>query len=216
MRKVLLLMGIAGAAACVPEAQYAYHPAEQATATLGGEPAARYGIPPESPRGSARVASFGVTEVETSAGSLPTLHVRLTIANNNDTGPWELDARELRVVYDRGEVAAPAFLNMRPRAAGAPGLSIAPGEAASVDAYFPLPAYAESAARVPRFDLIWHVDTPSREIAERTPFERIRIEPDVSVRAGYGLGMWPMWWYGPLYEPGPRVIIHARPRVYGR
>lgn len=207
---LLLLVGATGAAACSPELNYAYRPAEQATAMVAGRPAARYGIPPESPRGSARVASFGITDVETNTGTVPTLHVRLTLANNNDSGPWTIDARALRVTYEAGEVCHPAFINTRKP--GVPELSIAPGETGVVDAYFLLPLGAEGAAGIPRFDLAWTVDTPDREVAERTPFERIHLEPPITMQTGYGLG----WWYAPpFWEPGPTVIIRHRPRVYG-
>jgi hypothetical protein len=214
MRKLLvLLVGAASAAACAPEVNYAFRPAEQATAMVAGRPAARYGIPPESPRGSARVASFGITKVETSTGTVPTLHVRLTIANNNDTGPWELDARSLRVAYESGAESGPMFINTRTM--GEHEISIEPGESAVVDAYFPLPPGAESAAGVPRFDMLWEVSTPEREVAERTPFERIRIEPEAPpVSAGFALGMGPMWWYDPLYFPGPPIVLRPPPRVY--
>ena len=139
------------------------------------------------------------------------LHVRLAISNNNDTGPWELDGRALRVAYASGDMVGPAFLNTRTR--GAPRVEIAPREAAVVNAYFPLPGSEETAERIPRVDLLWELSTPAREVAERTPFERIRIEPEVAVTAGYGLGRWPAWWYDPFF-PGPPVIIQERPRVY--
>ncbi len=190
---------------------YVYRPAEQATATLAGHAAARYGVPPESPRGSVRVASSGITSVETGSGEVRALHIRLAISNNNDTGPWELDARALRVAYASGDIVGPAFINTR--TPGVPRVEIAPREAAVVDAYFPLPESAEIAARIPRFDLLWELRTPAREVAERTPFERIRIEPEVAMPAGYELGRWPAWWYDPFF-PGPPVIIRERPRVY--
>lgn len=212
MRRLLLVfVGVTGASACAPEVQYAYHPAEQATATLAGHMAARYGVPPESPRGSVRVASCGITAVETGSGEVRALHVRQAIANNNDTGPWELDARSLRVAYAAGDVVGPIFINTR--APGTPRVEIAPGEAAVVDAYFPLPPGAESADSIPRFDLLWTLSTPAREVAERTPFERIRIEPELAVNAGYGLGRGPAWWYDPFFT-GPPIIIQQRPRVY--
>jgi hypothetical protein len=208
MRRILLLATLLSAAACAPGANYVYRPAEQATATLAGRAAARYGIPPESPRGSARVASFGIASVTTREGEVPTLHVRLAIANNNDTGPWELDARDLRAVYAGGSPASPAFINTR--SPGEPIIRISPGQAALVDAYFLLPAGAEDAEDVPRFDLLWEVQTPERTVAERTPFDRIRIEPQVVTHAGFGFG--PAWWYDPFLYPGPPVFVG--PRVY--
>jgi hypothetical protein len=213
MRKLLpFVVFVAGAAGCVPEAQYVFHPAEQATAVVAGHPAARYDVPPESPRGSVRVATFGVRSLATSSGVERTLHVRMTIANNNDTGPWQLDADALRVAYSSGEQAAPLCVNAR--AASAPNVVVEPGDAAVVDAWFPLPAGAEGAAQVPRFDLAWQVSTPERDVAERTPFERIRIEPELASAGGADLGTWPAWWYDPFLFARPPVVVRERPRVY--
>jgi hypothetical protein len=130
---VPLLVAVAGATSCAPAVSYFYHPAEQATAIVAGRPAARYGVPPESPRGSVRVASFGVRTLETSSGTIPALRVRLTIANNNDSGPWELDADELRVAYASGDTVAPTCVQTG--AASAPHVEIAPADEAVVDAW---------------------------------------------------------------------------------
>jgi hypothetical protein len=211
MRKgLLLLVSALGAAACATEAEYVYRPAEQATALLGGQPAARYAIPPESPRGTLRVASCGAAAVDTTSGRVQTLHVRLAIANNNDTGPWEVDTDALRVAYASGDVLAPLFVNAS--APAAPTLRVAPGEAATIDAYFPLPLSARSTGSVPRFDLLTKVQTPSREVVERTPFERIRIEPTAAVSTSSTVGLWPVWWYDPAYFPV--VLYREQPRVY--
>ena len=213
MRKLLpVLVVVASAAGCIPEAQYAFHPAEQATAMVAGHPAARYEIPPESPRGSVRVATFGVRSLRTSSGIVRSIHVRMTIANNNDTGPWELDADAVRVAYASGEQAAPLCVNAR--AARAPNVVIEPGDAAVVDAWFALPAGAEGAEEVPRFDLFWKVRTPERDVAERTPFERIRIEPEIAAAGGGNLGVWPAWWYDPFAFANPPVVTRERPRVF--
>ena len=44
--------------------QYLFVPTENATATTEGFPAARYPVPPESPRGTVYVASFGVVSAD--------------------------------------------------------------------------------------------------------------------------------------------------------
>jgi hypothetical protein len=203
-RAIVVLLSALGAAGCASEAQYTFRPAEQATALLAGQPAARYGVPPESPRGTLRVATCGIAPVATSDGTVHTLHVRLVFANNNDTGPWEVDPDALRVVYGSGDVLAPVFINTTtPDAAE---VRIAPGEAATIDAYFPLPSGASDAGAVPRFDVLSRVRTPEREVAERTPFERIRVQPVVS-NTSYTLGMWPAYWYDPLLWQSPAVIV---------
>jgi hypothetical protein len=212
MRRLLLIAAFLGLAACAPERYYLYRPAEQATATLAGRRAARYGIPPESPRGSARVASLGITSVRTSSGEVRTLHVRLALANNNDTGAWEIDARQMRVVYAGGAPVGPAFVNTH--VVGEPIVQIPPSEAACIDAYYLLPRGAEGAEGVPRFDLLWEVHTPERTVAERTPFDRITIEPEVETRASWVFGVGPGWWYDPVLYPWGPFIITPPPRVY--
>jgi hypothetical protein len=207
---IVVLMGALGAAGCASEAQYTFRPAEQATALVGGQPAARYAIPPESPRGTLRVATCGVAGVDTTSGTVHTLHVRLVVANNNDTGPWEVDADALRAVYASGDVLAPIFINTS--TPDAPEVRIAPGESATIDAYFPLADGVQGPEGVPRFDLLSKVRTPEREVVERTPFERIRIEPVVAANTSYTLGMWPVWWYDPLLVTSPMGL--TRPRVY--
>jgi hypothetical protein len=206
MKAIVVLLGGLGAAGCASEAQYTFRPAEQATALLAGQPAARYGIPPESPRGTLRVATCGVASVDTSDGMVHTLHVRLVFANNNDTGPWEIEPEALRVVYGSGDVLAPVFINTTtPDAAD---VRIAPGEAATIDAYFPLPSGTSDAGGIPHFDVLSRVRTPEREVVERTPFERIRIEPVVA-NTSYTLGMWPGL-YDPLLWQSPAVIVAPR------
>src|SRR5215471_2879520 len=81
-------------AACAPD-EYIYRPAEQATAEVGGLPAARYGVPPERPVGSVLVASSGLARIGFSGGAeQKMLQVRLVVSNNSDDAPWTLDTRE--------------------------------------------------------------------------------------------------------------------------
>jgi hypothetical protein len=54
-----------------------------------------------------------------------------------------------------------------------------------IDLLYPLPEGADKAGKIPAFDFIWQVQTPTRTVAERTPFERISV-----VNYGYP------YWYG--------------------
>jgi len=108
----------------------------------------------------------------------------------------------------------PAFISASVR--DLPLVEIPPGEKRALDLYFPLPDPLRSARQVPQFEVLWRVTTDTREVAERTPFERIRVEPAWEEHAGYGVGLgvvsaW--WWYDPLYPyPHPRPVIIRRVR----
>jgi hypothetical protein len=96
-----------------------------------------------------------------------------------------------------------------------PTITIARGQRRVLDLYFPLPATIQCDTNLPRFELLWNVNTAAREVASRTSFDRIeREDNEVTTQydswplwAGYG----PYWWYDPLY---PRVVfVHSRPIV---
>ncbi|MCU1280842.1 MAG: uncharacterized protein JWM53_4388 [bacterium] len=222
------------------ESRYIYRPTEQATATSDGLPAARYPVPPESPRGEVNIASFGPTkmQVTTSEEKVKFLHVRMVVANNNDAGPWVVDTRQQVVSLPQEGQSPPAFANSD--VPGLPIVNVPAGQKHTIDLFYTLPEGMQKARHVPRFELFWHVQTPSREVAERTPFERTEADEAVASAypyvAGYpelslSLGWGPVWWYDPLvpavtfYHP---VIIHRRyplfvrapytppMRVYGR
>src|SRR4051812_16247648 len=57
-----------GLCACDPNGNYVYRPEVNARARVAGHVAAYYPIPPESPRGDVRVASFGITSIEPNEG----------------------------------------------------------------------------------------------------------------------------------------------------
>src|SRR6185295_11827617 len=97
-----------------------------------------------------------------------------------------------------------------------PNVTIGQHERRVLDFYFPLPDTVGDESRLPRFDLLWQVDTAARTVASRTSFDRVGKDPEVvayrgptawPLWAGYG----PYWWYDPFY---PRtVFIHTRPIV---
>jgi hypothetical protein len=217
---------------------YVYRPSEQATATLRGQPAARYALPPDAPRGDIKVASFGVARMELQVDTdnseqIPTLQVRLVASNESDA-PWKIDTRQLAVHIPGEQGRGPAYVNTDQ--GGLPEVTVPPRGQRTIDAYFPLPESLRGARDVPQFDVSWQVTLPDRVVAQRTPFERFVVEerPYVNSYAGvgfYGSPIWsgpmgwgPVWWYDPLYAPygiGPRppVIVRpvpARPLHYGR
>src|SRR5260221_347333 len=179
------------------EDEYIYRPAEQATAWVGGLPAARYGIPPERPLGTVLVASSGLARVGFSNGAEQRmLAIRMVVSNNADDTPWTVDTREQRAIVLGAGESRPLYAN----ADGglSPLLQIPRGRKATIDLFYPLPVERQEAKRVPEFDVIWQVQTGERLVAERTPFERLEIEPEPFPYGAYG-AYWPYWWYDPLW-----------------
>src|SRR3954465_8340628 len=102
--------GILGVAGCAT--QYAYRPAEMVDATNQGLLAARYPVPPESPRGVVYVTSFGITQVDVRPGQRAALlQVRLAVSNDNDSGPWTVDSRQQVLNLDGQSPLHPAYVN---------------------------------------------------------------------------------------------------------
>jgi hypothetical protein len=214
-------------AGCASNSYY-YQPAEQSNATVAGRPAARYVIPPGIDQGDVRVSTFGVTDVRLSEDDEPvrSLHVRLVVANESGARDWTIDTRMIQVQY--GGIAdsrAPSFANTT--GAGMPVVVVPPGESRTIDLFYPLPAELEGAQDIPQFDVVWQVQTDDRLVAERTPFERRRIEPLPPAGAyGWGVGAYPYWWYDPFWYggyygrplvtpravPPPRVFYYGHPR----
>jgi len=78
-----------------------------------------------------------------------------------------------------------------------------------------LPDTVRSESQLPKFDLLWQVNTPERTVASRTSFDRMDKAPEVAYATPVGWPLWagygPYWWYDPFY---PRVVfVHSRPIV---
>src|SRR5262245_52550659 len=181
--------------------KYLYSPAEQANATVSGLPAGRYEVPPERPLGTVMVASPGVVEMKFQGDvKVRMLSVRMVIMNNQDDAGWKIDTREVRAIVAGAGEAPPAYVNTD--AEGLPVINIARGQKRTLDLFYPLPPSANDAKHVPEFDLTWQVHTSIRAVAERTPFERLELEPVFAYPYYYGWGFAPFWWHDP-WVPGP-------------
>jgi hypothetical protein len=201
-------------AACATDSQSLFRPTEQVSGLVEGVPAARYPVPPEAPRGDVNVSSRGVVSVQPQEGGREArmMHLRIAVANENDVGPWTVDAREQRVVYRGGATLSPAIVSTS--APGAPLLTVAPGQVATLDLHYQLPPGVDRAREVPRFELRWAVRTPARVVAERTPFERElldRRDAEYDRAVVVGLAVSPLWWYDPNFYPyAPPYIYYPR------
>jgi hypothetical protein len=199
---------ISGAALvlCACNAGYIYHPAENATAQIRGHVAADYQIPTNDPKGDVRIASFGISKITPeSRESLRAIHARLVVSNNG-VQPWLVDIRQQVAALPGGQQVHPAFA--RSDSGEFPIVRVAPRGKGTIDLFFPLPADAQRASKLPEFDVVWYVNTGQQMVSERTPFERLAVEPAYAYGWGYPYG--PGWGYGPYawYDPfwGPAMI----------
>jgi len=205
-----LLAPVALFACATPD--YVYRP-QTANAVASGVPVARNPVPPERPQGSVETASFGVTLLQQGDVALPALHIRMTVSNDGDSTPWQVDTRRQTIDIAGQGRATPLFANAD--AKSMPILLIPRGQKRVIDLYFPLPGTVKDASGLPKFDLLWHVETPERLVSSRTSFERMELEP-VDMYAGYwGMGWpsWsgygPFWWYDPFFPSAAFVGTQA-------
>ena len=185
------------ASGCAP--RYSYVPTTNATANMQGRVAADYPIPPSAPQGDVKVASYGITDVappKSPSEVLRALHMRVVLANNG-VAPWTFDTREQRVALDAGESLAPAFASAN---AGMPPpiVSVEPNGKRVVDLFFLLPANLQHADAIPEFDALWRVSTGVGVVAERTPFERLVVEPEYGGYNDWDYGD-DYYWGGPYW-----------------
>jgi hypothetical protein len=203
MHKQILILGCSLAtASCAPS--YAYRPAANATATIKGRLAADYPIPLAAPQGDVRLASFGMSEISpTGAGNRNenAIHLRMIVADNGQT-PWTLDTRQQEIALPDGQQLAPAYVATHEGQAGLPSVTVPAGGKRIIDLFYPLPPNMQSASKVPEFDVVWRVDTPQQNVIERTPFDRLQIEPAAFDGYGSEWGAWGDGWGGPFwYDP---------------
>ena len=198
MRRALGVMSalvIAATAGCA--SRYAYVPTTNAVATVQGRVAADYPIPPDAPRGDLRIASYGITDVtprNKPGQSFRALHLRILLANNG-TSQWTFDTREQRIdLHDRGFLT-PAFASAN--SGSTPPVVTVPAQGSRVvDLFFFLPPDLQHAEEIPEFDALWKVDANPQIVAQRTPFERLLVEPVYDAWSYYGPGY---YWGGPSW-----------------
>src|SRR5882672_350382 len=168
MTRISYLVTAASLAACATANDYRYTP-EQATIAIDGEPATKIAIPRERPEGHVALASFGQTEIRAGQRRVPTLHVRLEVANDGDSTPWTVDSRQ-QILDAGGRRLTPAFASSD--ANQLPAITIGPREKRIVDLYYSVPD-----PKLEHFDLLWQVQTAARMVSDRTAFVR-EAEPE--------------------------------------
>src|SRR6185436_13854360 len=130
--------------ACSSADKFLYSPAEQATASIDGFPAARYAVPPERPLGTVLVASPDVVDMKFDNDvKTRMLSVRVIVANNQDNNPWKIDTREVRAVLKDGGETAPTYVNAERQPL--PIVEVRRGEKLNIELYYPLSPTAQDA-----------------------------------------------------------------------
>jgi hypothetical protein len=218
-RSLVLLAGgaVAAAALSACENQYVYRPAVNTSATIQGQPASYYRIPANAPHGDVRIATFGLAQIQPreGGGELEAIHVRMIVSNTDGDRPWTVDTREQLVALPNHGESRPAYATVDQGAA--PLVEIPPRQARTIDLFYPLPADMSDADDLPSFDTIWTVQTAQGPVAERTPFERLTVEPRTETSYAFSYGYAPSYWYDPYYYPGGAFVgVTVAPRFVHR
>jgi hypothetical protein len=193
-------LALLAASAC--EAEYAYVPVTSATVVVG-HIAADYPIPKETPRGDVRLASYGIAELgspQDREDRVRALHVRMTLIDNSARS-WTMDTREQAIDLDGYGQSVAAFASANAGSAP-PSITVPAMGKRVVDLFFPLPPALQRADRLPSFDVVWKLQADDKAIAERTPFERISVEPPTTYDPIYDYGA--DYYWGPPYYYDPR------------
>jgi hypothetical protein len=209
---LVFVLGAAALAGC--EHEYVYRPTVATTSAVAGRPASYYAIPPEAPRGSVQLATFGFADLHPTDGGkdVRAIHMRMVVANNADTA-WKIDTREQLLVLPGQGQSRPAF-SSSDLGAG-PILEVPPNGKVNIDLFYPLPEHMQEAKEIPEFDTLWRVDTSTRVVADRTPFERLEVEPRYAY--DYGDYYWGPWgyYYDPYYPYGGGFVgVTVAPGFY--
>ena len=182
------------------EDRYFYMPSALENRVDQQSGSALYPLPENPPKGNARVQSMGIVDLKPKNGgdSLASLHIRLTISNQDQT-PWTLSVRDQSVVFPNRGSSAPVLASVESEELAA--ITILPHELRSVDLYFPMPPGLREADKLPEFDFHWQVHAGGTLVARTTSFTRWQV-PDLYAAYPYpydpywAMG-WGGWWWGP-------------------
>jgi hypothetical protein len=162
----------------------------------------------DSPEGTLRVSSMGVTQLWVASGK-PTrvLHLRMAV-DNWTPAYWTVDTHDLRVRLGRYGESRPAYVNSGFKGKGSE-FEIPAGTERVVDLYFPLPRNLESDVELPAFNFRWTMRRPTGNVSRVTAMQSMTAIPVGEVHIarrdylppdqGLGLGWGEHWWYDPAY-----------------
>jgi len=172
-----------------------------------GYPGAVIAVPPGAPAGSIEIASFGVVELAPADMSpIPTLHVRIAVANAASERPWNVDLAG--ATLRAGDSEARTLL-ANSDLATLPIALVERGAPRTFDLYFALPPGARDEEDLAEFDFSVQVAAPARAVraqahfTRRDPAEVPGARKDAVRIAGWGN----TWWGDPAY---PWPAFHRR------
>jgi hypothetical protein len=97
---------------------------------------------------------------------------------------------------------------------------VVPGESATIDLFYPLPAQLQRAEGIPRVDVAWRVERHGGPVTGRTRFDAVPIEPAPPADRVASSEWWGLGWYDPLWPdyafasaPFLTATYHERPFV---
>ena len=184
--KAPYVVAIASCLSCAPQ-QANVLPVTAAPVTTTVAP---YAQPSAPVRGEVRVTSWGLVDIQASAGAarLRAWHVRTTLRNGDDR-VWTLDARDQRLALGGHGRSTPAFAASDPGVV-LPVVSVAPGASANVDLFYPLPDDLQIASAMPSASAISWINVGEEVAVQRTPIEHVE----------HGAEPWaPPYWYNAFY-----------------
>src|SRR5207253_2084062 len=128
--------------------------------------------------------------------AMSALHLRALIENRSSSA-WTFDTREQRIDLSGRGALVPAFASAN---AGTPPplITVEPTGKRVVDMFFVLPQDLQGAEDIPAFDAVSQVTTDAGVVSERTPFERLAVEPDNGEYDDWDYGR-DYYWGGPYW-----------------
>lgn len=125
------------------------------------------------PSGRLILHGAGLTDLRnnSTADTLPAVHMLMTLNNQNSDLDWALDARLQRLVFDGDKPLRPTFARAKDQTP--PFIRVAKGQTQTIDLYFILPAERQSPADLQSFTLDWTLTAGDRVIEQSTRFASI-------------------------------------------
>jgi len=166
---------------------------------------------PDRPTANARtlVSVIGLRKKDESAGLPPSVELRIRLENDGATA-ITFDPSSLELLA--------ANLESFPAAAVAPAgrVQVAPGDAATVTAYFPFPdGKVPGPYDLSGLSLRWQADVDGEMVSANATFHRKRDRRYYDQGPYYPFGYPGSWWYGTPYHHGrphkPKVLKQQTP-----